>query len=467
MLRQLRSVALAAAMLGGTASSTLAINVTPEQAQKVCADVTPSLVAVQYVWQNELGRRELIGAGIVVGEDGLVMSPLPMFGAQIPDEQMKEFKIIVPRGNDDPDELDAVFQGRDERTNTAFIRTKEPQKWKALKFEDVQLKIGEPVMSIGMLPKGANYKSYYMEGGVAAVLRGEVPQVLVNGGGLAAMGSPVLNVEGKAIGMVSFSPGQSVLLDDPQNNLPAIVNPPRFFTPAKDFMLSLKDPPTPEKQIVLPWMGIPRATGLNKDVAAFYGLENQPAVQINDLIPDAPAAKGGLKQGDIIVKLNGQPLERGDEPSELWPIFTRNLMRMKPGDTVKLSVLRGEKGTPLQDLDITLGTQPRRSNLAKRFYADDLGFAVRDMVFYDKYNMHLPDDQKGVLVALLRPQAAAQTGGLRNNDLITRLDNEPVTDVDQFHKAYDNLRKEKPKQAIVMEVRRGDREDTVRIEPPQ
>jgi S1-C subfamily serine protease len=114
-----------------------------------------------------------------------------------------------------------------------------------------------------------------------------------------------------------------------------------------------------------------------------------------------------------------------------------------------------------------LGNQPKRSNLAKRFYADDLGFAVRDLVFYDKYNMHLPDDQKGVLVALLRPQAAAQTGGLRNNDLITRLDNEPVTDVDQFHKAYDDLRKGKPKQAIVMEVRRGDREDTVRIEPPQ
>jgi serine protease Do len=258
-----------------------------------------------------------------------------------------------------------------------------------------------------------------------------------------------------------------VLLDEGQNTLPAITNPPRFFTPAKEFLLSLKDPPTPDKPIELPWMGIPRATGLNKDVAAFYGLENQPAVQVNDLIADAPAAKSGLKEGDIILKVNGKPLERGDQPEELWPIFTRNLSRMKPGETVTLSVLRGEKGTPLRDIEITLGHQPPRSNTAKRFYADDLGFAVRDLVFTDKYGMHLPEDQKGVLVALLRPQAAAQTGGLRHNDLITRLDNEPVTDVEHFHKAYDTLRKDKPKQAIVMEVRRGDREDTVRIEAPQ
>ena len=53
------------------------------------------------------------------------------------------------------------------------------------------------------------------------------------------------------------------------------------------------------------------------------------------------------------------------------------------------------------------------------------------------------------------------------NDVITKLDNEPVTDSDQFKKSYEQLRKDKPKEAIVLEVRRGDRENTVRIEPPQ
>ena len=47
--------------------------------------------------------------------------------------RMKDFKIIVPRVQDgDPDEIDAVFQGRDERTNLAFIKPKKPcsRNWK-------------------------------------------------------------------------------------------------------------------------------------------------------------------------------------------------------------------------------------------------------------------------------------------------------------------------------------------------
>src|SRR5688500_19979114 len=40
--------------------------------------------------------------------------------------------------------------------------------------------------------------------------------------------------------------------------------PPKFFVPTRDFRLSLADPPQPGKPIVLPWMGVPQLTGLNK-----------------------------------------------------------------------------------------------------------------------------------------------------------------------------------------------------------
>ena len=52
-------------------------------------------------------------------------------------------------------------------------------------------------------------------------------------------------------------------------------------------------------------------------------------------------------------------------------------------------------------------------------------------------------------------------------DVITKLNNESATDVGQFEKTFKQLRKDKPREAIVLEVHRGDREDTVRIEPPQ
>ena len=105
-----------------------------------------------------------------------------------------------------------------------------------------------------------------------------------------------------------------------------------------------------------------------------------PAIQVGGVIHDTPADQAGLKQGDIIVKLNGESLERGDEPEELPMIFSRKLMRMKVGDQVMLSVLR-RVGQPLEEIKIGLAEQPPRPNTAKRFFAEDLGFAVRDSVF--------------------------------------------------------------------------------------
>lgn len=439
--------------------------VAPEVAQDLYQRVTPSLVAVQYIFENELGRHEFTGAGVVVSDDGLVMASMTMFPVQLPDDQMKEFKILVPRANDEPQELEAIFQGRDERTETAFLKTKEPQKWKALHFEEVPVKIGDTILSVGMLPKSANYKTYFTESAVSATLRGEIPQVLVSGG-LAAMGSPVFTSDGKAIGIVSpFA--QNPLLNDPrQQEMVAVITPPKLYIPTRQFALSLEDPPSPEHPVHLPWLGVSSLKGVTKDLAEVMGLGSQPAIQVGDVIHDAPAEKAGLKSGDIIVKLNGEPIERGDEPAELPMIFTRTLARMKAGSPLTLSVLR-ESGQPLQDVKVTLGKQPKRANEAKHWYAEDLGFAVRELVFADRYNMHLPNDQPGVMVSLLRPQAAAQTGGLHMNDVITRLDNEPVTDLNQFEKSYKQIRKEKPRDAIVMQVHRGDRDDTVRIEPPR
>jgi serine protease Do len=444
--------------------------ISPEAAQKLYDQAAPSLVAVRYTWENELGRRELTGAGVVVSADGLVMSPLSVFDTRIPDDQMKDFLIIVAHEDRDAEEISADFVGRDERSNVAFLKAKpakdgKTREWKPVKFEEAAVSVAQPVYSVGMLPEMANFKPYFMEAAVSAQLRGEQPQVLVQGG-LAAVGSPVYTADGKAIGVVNWQPGQSVFLNDDRNALGSVIQPPKFYVPTRDFQTSLSDPPKAGEPLKLPWMGVSQMTGLSKDVAEVYGLQNQPAVQLGDVIPGMPGAKGGLKQGDIIVKMNGQPLERGDEPDEVPQILRRNVMRMKVGDAVTFSVLRG-RGEPLTDVKVTLEEMPKRPNSAKRWYAEDLGFSVREMLFMDTYARHLDPDAKGVIVALIRPQSAAQTGGLQNNDLITELNRQPVTSLEQFQKAYQEFRKASPHEAVVMVVQREANTKVIRIEPPQ
>jgi S1-C subfamily serine protease len=425
-------------------------------------EVIPSLVAVQYSWANELRREELIGAGIVVAPD-LVMISLAMVPSYLPDNQLKDFKIIVPQKEGNPEEIDAIFQGRDERTHMAFVKPASPQHWKPIVFEDAKVEVGQRVFSVGILPKAAAYKSYLMESKIAAELRGEMPQVLVQGAGLAATGSPVFNEAGKAIG-ISIAPNET-FLNRNEDAMASINNPPKIFTPARFFLLSLSDPPSQDKPIVLPWVGIAQMTGLSKDVAEALGLKDKPAIQIGEVLPNTAAEKAGLKSGDIILSVNGEPLERGDEASELPGIFNTRMLRHKVGDVVTFSVLRGDS-KPI-DIKVKLEERLKQSNLAKRFYAEDMGFVARELVFNDTYTLKLPADQKGALVDIIRPQSAAQNAGLHRGDIILRMNNQPLTDIEEFETLYKKTRKDQPRSPLVLVVHRRTGEDTIRIEPPQ
>ncbi|HEX8915041.1 MAG TPA: PDZ domain-containing protein [Humisphaera sp.] len=459
--------------------------------------VAPSLVAVKYTWDFELRRQELIGAGVVVSDDGLVACPLTTFSPIIPDVQMKDFKIILAREGGEPDEVDAEFVGRDERVNLAYVRAKkpdekkaddkkdgdkkdaekkadekkpEPRKWVPVKFEDVPLKVGEPLWSVGVLPAAAGYRAYLQEARVAAKLRGDSPQVLV-AGGLAGVGAPVFNARGQAVGMVPVQNGQLPFINDSQRAIQALSNPPLIFIPSGDFLPELTEVPAAGKPLEVPWMGVVQMAGVTKDVAEAYGLGNDPGVQIGDVIADGPGAKAGLKQGDIIVRIDGKPLERGDEPDDLPAILRRLTVRKKVGTVLTLGVKRKPDEPPV-DVKVTLGAMPKQANQARRAYFEDLGFGVRELVFNDRYARRIPADAGGVLVSVTKPQGAAQTGGLQGNgtpqsDVIVSLSGQPVKDLAGFEQAYKDLRKAKPKEAVVLVVRREGKEETVRVEPPQ
>ena len=51
-----------------------------------------------------------------------------------------------------------------------------------LKFEEVPVRVGDPILSVGLLPEAAGYKSYYMESFVSTTLRGEMPRLFDDAG---------------------------------------------------------------------------------------------------------------------------------------------------------------------------------------------------------------------------------------------------------------------------------------------
>ncbi|HRK29465.1 MAG TPA: PDZ domain-containing protein [Tepidisphaeraceae bacterium] len=447
----------------------------PTPAKTLRDRVSPSMYAVQYTWAYEFGRIDFVTCGVVVRDDGLMMIPLSAVGTGLPDSQLVDVKIIVPSKENDEVEIDAIFQGRDERTELAFVKPRESgREWKPITFEEVPIEVGDEVTSIGMLPKDAGYSTYFQRGVIAARLRGEHPAWLVTGGGVGAVGAPVFNADGQAIGVVMGQMPQQPFLhtsNERRNQsivtLAAVNIPPALFTPTSDFMLSLTDPPTPEKPVALPWIGTPQLTGLEKDVAEAFGLQDQPAIEIGDVIKDSPAERAGLKVGQKIVKLNGKPLERGDNPEELPSIFGRTLRQMPIGTEITLSVLT-EKDQPLTEVKVTLEQRPKDQRELRRFWAEDLGFSTRDVSFQDTYSRKQPANMEGVVVALTKREGAAAAARLEMGDIVTTLNGESVKDLDQFEAAYKALRSDKPREPVVVVVLKPDATtQTIKIEPPQ
>lgn len=90
-----------------------------------------------------------------------------------------------------------------------------------------------------------------------------------------------------------------------------------------------------------------RATGVRLGVMPAYGAELEKGVLIDSVSPESAAAKGGLKDGDTIIAWNGDELEGASA------LMTK-LRASKPGDKIKLSVLRDNKPV---ELEVTLEAQ--------------------------------------------------------------------------------------------------------------
>ena len=429
--------------------------------------VQPSLAVVRYTYASEEERRDLEGTCIAIGDGSLFMFASGLTPAQLADAQMVDFRVVLPPGVNgavEETELPATFLGRDERADLAYIKLKDADKrLPPLKPVVKPIELGQPLYSVGLLPKDSGYMPYVRQTQVSAQLRGASPLVLT-ASGLTNVGSPVFDAAGDFVAFIADQELQLPIWSERPAQQMAV--PPLYVTPVRELQASLSDPPTAPGSRKVPWLGVVQMTGVDKDVAKVYGIEGTPAIQIGDVVASGPAATAGINGGEIITAVDGEPIERGDQPEELPIILSKRLVKKNVGDTVQLTVLR-ERGKPAEQVSVTLGERPAMAHTAARFYAEELGFTVRELVFNDRYARRLASDAPGVSVVFVKDQGNAAAGGLRVNDVIVKINQTDVKDVAQFESVFQQARKDAPKDAVVLEVLRGVATQIIRIQPTQ
>ena len=152
---------------------------------------------------------------------------------------------------------------------------------------------------------------------------------------------------------------------------------------------------------------------------------------LGTIIANEAADKAGLKPQDIVLTVDGKQFSKTPVPEIMVAHFIRAVDSHKPGDTITFGILRDGKN---EDIKVTLGTFPKAAAEMPYIFSSKVGIVTRDLVFADAYTRHIPQDTKGVVVALVKngSPAALGTTPLRSQYLITKIDDQPVENQEQF-----------------------------------
>jgi len=198
-------------------------------------------------------------------------------------------------------------------------------------------------------------------------------------------------------------------------------------------------------------------------IGILFQRENNPAllkaykadqgVFVQSVTPGTPAAKAGIRDGDIITQFNGKPVKDGEQ--------LVNMVSNTPvGTKVPVAVFRDGK-----NLDMTLEVVDR----SKMLSADNrgggaqsgdeneegqkvkLGISVRSLTGQERESMNL-QNKGGVAVTDVDSGSFADDLGVRDGDILVAINREPVNSVDDVRKAAATL---KPGEAVAVKVLRN------------
>ncbi|PTY07056.1 peptidase S1 [Opitutaceae bacterium EW11] len=180
-------------------------------------------------------------------------------------------------------------------------------------------------------------------------------------------------------------------------------------------------------KIVRSYIGISPAP--LQDLETFYSLKQNTGVLIDNADVGSPAAKAGIRGGDILLAINGERVD-GRFPELLPPIQNR-IASLPVGTSVRLTIKRGE-----QQSDYTVVTEKLESRHGEEWVFEKWGLSVQKVSRAYAREHQFPD-AAGLLVVGLQPGFSAALSGLAVNDVVTKINQQPIDTLEAAKKAYD------------------------------
>ena len=380
--------------------------------------------------QNRQRKVSSLGSGFVIDPAGLIATNNHVIADA--DEIYVNFN--------DGTKLKAELVGRDPKTDLALLRVKPEKPLTAVKFGDSdKMRVGDWVMAIGN-PFGLG--GTLTVGVVSARNRninsGPYDNFLQTDAAInrGNSGGPLFNMDGEVIGVntaiISPSGGSiGIGFSVPSSTAAPVLAQLEQF-----------------KEVRRGWIGV-RIQAVTDEIAETLGLGKARGALVGGVSDDGPAAKGGIKAGDVVVRFDGKDVkEMRDLPRIVadTPVGKQVdvvIIRKGKEETVKVTIARmpeDEKpaaegktpDAPKGDLKRVLGMElsPLTDELRKRF--------------------KIKDSVKGVVILNVDRASTAAEKGLKPGQVLVEVGQEAVANPDDVQKRLDGLRKGDKKSVLLL-----------------
>ncbi|MBE7201699.1 MAG: Do family serine endopeptidase [Parafilimonas terrae] len=366
------------------------------------------------------GSRGAVGSGFIISADGYVVTNNHVV------DHAKTVQVTL----DDGRTLDAKVIGKDPKTDVALLKITEGSNFPYVQFGKAAPQVGDWVVAIGNpFGLGGTVTAGIVSARGRDIGAGPYDDFLqidapINKGN---SGGPTFNVNGEVVGMntaIASPSGGSVGL--------------AFAIPA-DTVQTVVDQLRTDGKVARGYLGV-QIQPVTQDIAEGLGLDKAKGALVDHAENGTPAAKAGLKSGDVIEKVNGETVDSARE-------LSRKIAGMKPGAKVELGYLRGGKA---DTATVTLGALPTDGTKMASREEDRSGQVRLGLGLAPAAQVGLSDE--GVAVVQVDPDGPAAAKGIEQGDLILDVGGQSVSSpsdvVAQVRSAEKNGRK-----AVLMRVK--------------
>lgn len=365
-------------------------------------------------------RQQSLGSGFIISGDGFIVTNNHVIKDAV------EISVNL-QGVNTPFKAEVV--GRDPETDLALLKIEADRPLPVLELGDSDnAKVGQWVVAIGN-PFGL---AHTVTAGIISAkgrIIGSGPyddfiqtDASINPGN---SGGPLLDMDGRVIGINTaiVAAGQGIGFAIPSSM-------------AKKIIGQLQE----HKVVQRGWLGV-TIQEVDQNAAKALGLKEAQGALIAEAFPGEPAAKAGIRSGDVIVSINGQAIPDAGT-------LLRIVAQQSPGDTVQVEVMRQGKK---RSFTVTLGARDTE-RLAQRGaprtpeQETALGLSLRPLDEREARAMGMTQPQ-GLLVTSVQADSEAARSDVRAGDVILEANQQPVNSLADFQMV---LREDAAQKGVIM-----------------